>query len=209
MIPTLFEVGWEVRQPYGGDRAIVAGKARTSVERYGERYVIVAPLGVEASGLAPGFVEEAEPEHEAFVRACSERGLKVRVGRWRIPGRPRVVLVDFSSQADSRDDVLAKLWERFGVDSLFGEWDYFEPVMFGHAAGLVIEAWHDALLVPAGQRAVAQFHDWTTAAGLLHLHHARPEIGTVFTVHSTVLGAGLATTAKPLEEALDGRDPNA
>jgi phosphorylase/glycogen(starch) synthase len=209
MSSTLFEVTWEVRQPYGGDRAIVAGKARSSVARHGDHYVVVAPYGVEAAGISPGFVEESGPEQARFIAACADRGLKVRVGRWRSPGRPRAVLVDFSALFDTKDDLFARLWERYGVDSLFGDWNYFEPLIFGHAAGLAIEAWHDSLVLPASGRSVAHFHDWLTVAGLLHLHHARPEIGTVLTIHSTALGSQLATTGRPLEDALGGREPDA
>lgn len=56
------------------------------------------------------------------------------MGRWRIVGRPQVILVDFSSLIPRKDDILKFLWESYRVDSISGQWDYIEPVLFGYAA---------------------------------------------------------------------------
>ena len=139
---------------------------------------------------------------EEFEEACRAAGLPVQVGRWTIPGRPRTVLVEFSSLYDKKNDILAGLWEQFHVDSIQGDWDYLEPVLFGHAAGQVIERWWDEFHAPVYKRAVAQFHEWMTGSGLLHLERSCPGIGTVFTTHATMLGRALSSLGRSPADGL-------
>ena len=61
-----------------------------------------------------------------------------RFGRWKIPGEPKVILVGFGKKYD-KDQLLFRIWEDYGVDSIAGGWDYVEPVMFSYACGEVIE----------------------------------------------------------------------
>ena len=185
----LFEVSWEVCNKVGGIHTVVSSKAPTLVDRLGDRYVCVGPW-IPPEAAAPESFEEEEG-HEAFCAILYAQGLTVRVGRWRIAGRPRVILVDFSSLFAEKDGILTGLWERHGVDSLRGGWDYVEPALFGIAAGRVIEAYWSHFLAPRRERAVAHFHEWMTGSGLLHLEETAPSIGTVFTTHATVLGRAL------------------
>ena len=39
---------------------------------------------------------EPEPGFESFADSCRELGAPVRVGRWKVPGRPRTILIEFS-----------------------------------------------------------------------------------------------------------------
>jgi phosphorylase/glycogen(starch) synthase len=117
----------------------------------------------------------------------------VRVGRWRIPGRPRCILVGFSGLYEQKNGILPGLWERHKVDSIAGDWDYVEPVLFSIAAGMVIERWWEEFLAPFHRRAVVQAHEWMTGASLLYLQERIPSIGTVFTTHATMLGRALAS----------------
>ncbi|MBL8756396.1 MAG: alpha-glucan family phosphorylase, partial [Planctomycetes bacterium] len=78
-------------------------------------------------------------------------------------------------------------------DSIAGDWDYVEPVLFSIAAGMVIERWWEEYLAPFHRRAVVQAHEWMTGASLLYLQERIPSIGTVFTTHATMLGRALAS----------------
>lgn len=60
------------------------------------------------------------------------------MGHWKIKGEPTAILVDFTSLIPRKDEILKKLWEAYHVDSISGQWDYIEPVLFGYAAGAVI-----------------------------------------------------------------------
>ncbi len=202
---TLFEVSWEVCNKVGGIHTVVTTKARQLAERLGDGHVMVGPWLLGQDGGPPEFEQEAG--HDEFVGACRNAGIPVRVGRWAIPGRPRVILVQFSGLFARKDEILAALWEHHRVDSLTGGWDYHEPLLFGHAAGEAIRLWHDRLPAAEASGAVAQFHEWMTAAGLLYLKQTAPGIGTVFTTHATVLGRAIASSGVPPLEGLNGSPP--
>jgi len=202
---SLFEISWEVCNKVGGIHTVLVTKAATQVARFGDDYIAVGPwlLG-ENEREAP---LDDEPGHEAFCEACRQMGLPVRVGRWRIPGRPRTLLIEFSSLYEHKDELLGELWEDYQVDSLQGDWDYVEPVTFGIAAGRVIERWWEEYLAPHHRRAVVQSHEWMTSASLLHLKRSLPSVGTVFTTHATMLGRALASLGQSPEHGLGERTP--
>ncbi|MCP3915317.1 MAG: alpha-glucan family phosphorylase [bacterium] len=204
---TLFEVSFEVCNKVGGIHTVLATKAPTLIETYGDDYVTLGPWLLSDEGRRVPFEEEAG--FEAFAERCREMGLPVRVGRWLIPGRPRAVLIEFSGLYDEKDDVLAELWEDHSVDSIEGGWDYVEPVLFGYAAGKVIEAWCETFVTPEHRRAVAQFHEWMTGAGLLYLRRVAPNVGTVFTTHATMLGRALSSLGHSPEDGLGDETPEA
>jgi phosphorylase/glycogen(starch) synthase len=199
----LFEVSWEVCNKVGGIHTVVSTKAKTLVARFGDAYVAFGPW------LLASAHDQFEEEQgfAAFSESCRALGVPVRVGRWKIPGGPRTILVEFSGLFAKKDAVLAGLWEHHKVDSLSGGWDYVEPVLFGHAAGIVIEKWYEERVAPRRQRAVAQFHDWMIGAGLLYLKQEAPEIGSVFTTHATILGRSIAAGGPTPEAGLAGRTP--
>ena len=205
MSHTLFEVSWEVANKVGGIHTVVSSKARTLVDRFGDDYVALGPLLMQDGTNSPPF--EDESGFDELKQACRQRGVTVRVGRWAVLGNPRVILVGFSGLFEKKDAILSGLWERHKVDSLLGEWDYVEPVIFGHASAIVIEEWYRMYTEPKGQGAVAQFHEWMTGSGLLQLRLSLPQVGTIFTTHATMLGRALSATGKPPIEALGGRTP--
>jgi phosphorylase/glycogen(starch) synthase len=198
---SLFEVSWEVCHKVGGVHTVVSTKAKTLVQRFGDAYVAVGPWLLPSTGADGVF--ETDPGFDAFCDGCRAAGVPVRVGRWRVPGRPRAILVEFSGLYAKRNEILESLWKQFKVDSLSGGWDYVEPVLFGHAAGIVVERWHRAF---GRGPAVAQFHEWMAGAGLLYLKTAAPEIGTVFTAHASMLGRSLAGEGKDLAAGLAPSD---
>ena len=187
----LFEISWEVCNKVGGIHTVLSSKALTAVERFGDDYVTIGPQLLGGTGAQPPFDEE--PGHEEFIASCRAIGVPVRIGRWRIPGRPRCILVGFSGLYEQKNGILAGLWERHRVDSIAGDWDYVEPVLFSIAAAMVIERWWEEHLAPFHRRAVVQAHEWMTGAALLYLQERIPSIGTVFTTHATMLGRALAS----------------
>ena len=200
---TLFEVSWEVCNKVGGIHTVISTKARTLVEGLEDNYIAVGPWLLTGGEPNPAFEEEFC--WTEFCDACRADGIPVRVGRWNIPGRPRAILVEFSGLYSKKDDILARLWEDWKVDSLSGGWDYVEPVLFGWAAGKVIERWREAHPAPQSDSCVAQFHEWMTGSGLLYLKKQVPQVGTVFTTHATILGRSIASTGKLPEDGLAGR----
>ncbi|MFO1052182.1 MAG: alpha-glucan family phosphorylase [Planctomycetota bacterium] len=196
----VFEISWEVCNKVGGIHTVLSSKAKTAVARYGDDYITVGPWLLSDTHRRSAF--EPEAGHEAFVDACRALGLPVQIGRWNIPGRPRCILVEFSSLYAQKNDVLARLWEDSQVDSIEGGWDYVEPVLFGWAAGKVLEEYWERYIAPGHRRAVAQAHEWMTGAALLYLKRRVPAIGTVFTTHATMLGRALSSLGQSPEDGL-------
>ncbi len=128
----------------------------------------------------------------------------MRVGRWRIPGSPLCILVEFSKLYADKDLLLGRLWEDYKVDSIAGTWDYAEPVMFGIAAGRVIEEWWERYVAPTHKRSVVHCHEWMTGAALLHLRNRIPAMGTIFTTHATMLGRALSSLGHSPQSGLGG-----
>ena len=187
----LFEISWEVCNKVGGIHTVLSSKAVTAVRQFGDDYITIGPQLHGDTAVQLPFDDESG--HDELLESCRQIGIPVRIGRWRIPGRPRCILVDFSGMYDQKDGVLAGLWERHQVDSIAGGWDYIEPVLFSIAAAKVIECWWETHLAPCDRRAVVQAHEWMTGASLLYLQERIPSIGTVFTTHATMLGRALAS----------------
>ncbi len=184
---TLFEVSWEVCNKVGGIYSVVSSKALQAAEHFGEDLYL---LGPDLKNNTE-FEETDEHQWDSLRRVLVSKDLKCRLGRWNIPGRPKVILVDFAKRYNS-NQLLYEIWNSYGVDSLSGGWDYIEPVMFSYACGEVIAAVYQTQVHPLGGKAVAQFHEWMCGAGLLAVKKHAPQIGTVFTTHATMLGRALA-----------------
>ena len=191
----LFEVSWEVCNKVGGIHTVIATKALTMTQKLGDKYIVLGP-DVYRESPNPEF-EEDPNLLKPWRQALYNDGMRVRVGRWKVKGSPVTILVDFSSLLPQKDDILKTLWETYRVDSISGQWDYIEPVMFGYAAGKVIEAYMDAFC-SSSDKVVAHFHEWMTASGGLYLRKHSPYIATCFTTHATVMGRCLAGNGQPL-----------
>ncbi|MFR4120429.1 MAG: hypothetical protein ACLT2T_17370, partial [Bilophila wadsworthia] len=87
----------------------------------------------------------------------ARRNLACRFGRWDIPGRPKVILVGYRDRFN-QGQLLFSLWNRYGIDSISGGWDYVEPVMFSTACVEVIEAACQTIAVPATGPVLAHYH---------------------------------------------------
>jgi phosphorylase/glycogen(starch) synthase len=197
----LFEVSWEVCNKVGGIHTVVATKAGIAGRALGDNYILIGP-DLQREGDNPEFAEDHELLREWRAQIYRE-GIRIKVGRWKVEGSPLVVLVDFTSLFAGKDDVLKFLWETYKVDSISGQWDYIEPVLFGHAAGLVIENYITSFCKPTDTVA-AHFHEWMTSSGGLYLRKHAPRVATVFTTHATVMGRSLAGNGFPLYGGLEG-----
>ena len=186
----LFEISWEVCNKVGGIHTVITTKAPYAVGEFGDHYFLLGPMLDQNTD----FAETDDPFWAPIREALGQKGIRCRLGRWQIDGRPNVILVDFRDRYDV-NKLLFNYWQQFGVDSYSGRWDYIEPVIFSTACGEVIETLGHALL-KEGDWAVAHFHEWMCGGGLLHVKKNVPEVGTVFTTHATVLGRSMASSKK-------------
>ncbi len=198
----LFEVSWEVCNQVGEVYSTLRSKIPSAVRAFGEHYILLGP------DLKNNLeFEETEEEFWTAIRENTAiKDLPCRFGRWKVPGEPRVILVNFTRKFN-KDQLLFQLWEDCGVDSISGGWDYIERVMFGCACSEIIETIHNLKVKPRGLKPVAQFHDWVSGAGLLCVKRTVPEVATVLTLHSTVLGRTLASSGMDIYAEMDHISP--
>ena len=175
----------------GGIHTVLASRVPDVQQRHGEDgYITIGPDVPRGEDVAPEFRPDIWDRELADSLQDHEVG--VEMGRWLVPGEPRCLLINQSRLYQRKDEILGRYWESYGLDSLFGAWDYYDPVLFAHGAGMIIEHIRDRFLLPARQAAIVQAHEWMSAGAILHLQTAAPEIGTVFTTHATMLGRSLA-----------------
>ena len=197
MIPDyLFETSWEVCNKVGGIHTVISTKALMLTEMFKDNYILVGPDVWKETHQNPEFIEDRFL-YRSWREQAEGEGLRIKIGRWNIPGRPVVVLIDFTSHFSEKDKIFAHFWERYKLDSLSGDWNYVEPALFGYAAGKVIESFYNFNLSHL-DKIIAQFHEWMTGVGILYLKERIPQIGTVFTTHGTVVGRTIAANRLPL-----------
>lgn len=196
----IFEASWEVCNKVGGIYTVLSTRAKTLQEQLRNRVIFIGPdiwqgkdnpTFIESSSLYPAWVEYA----------IHHDGLKVRVGRWNIPGEPVVVLVDFMPFFAQKNEIYSRMWEDYGVDSLHAYGDYDESCMFAIAAAKVAESFYRYNLT-FNDKVVFQAHEWMTGMSALYLQKNVPEIATIFTTHATSIGRSIAGNNKPLYDYL-------
>ena len=200
----LFEVSWEVCNKVGGIYTVISTKALHQKEQLGRHHIMVGPdVWMHTQGN-PDFLED-NALYRNWKAKAAEEGIRIRIGRWNVPGKPVAILVDYKALLTKTDTILAELWKRFGVDSLSGNWDYKESALFGYAAGRVIESFYKFNLYST-DKVVAQFHEWQTGAGLLYIKSAGIPVATVFTTHATMMGRCICGNNLPLYKHLKEYD---
>ncbi len=200
----LFEVSWEVCNKVGGIYTVIATKALHLKSQLGRHHIFIGPDAWMHRSDNPDFIED-QMLYRSWKQQAASEGLRVRIGKWNIPGKPLAILVDFKHYLPECDEILTGFWKDFGVDSISGNWDYKENALFGYAAGKVIESFYMYNL-QAGNKVVAQFHEWQTGAGILQLKRSKLPVATVFTTHATVTGRCIAGNNLPLYDALSSYD---
>ncbi len=200
----LFESSWEICNKIGGIHTVIATKVQELKKKYNNRLITIGPEATRLSDGNPEF-EEDKTLFPEWVKKAQEDGFRIRTGRWNIEGKPITVLVDFTTAINKKDEILAELWEEFGVDSLSGQWDYIEPAIFGYVAGKVIEHFYDHQL--SGRPCIlAHFHEWMTGSGVLYLKKHAPWIATAFTTHATTIGRAMSGNGVPLYTNIEKHD---
>ena len=195
----IFESSWEVCNKVGGIYAVLSTRAKTLQEKLRDHVVFIGP-DCWKEQESPYFRED-ETIFKEWRLAARETGLKIRVGRWSVPGEPIAVLVDFSQYFSKKNEIYGQLWEDFQVDSLHAYGDYDEASMFSYAAALVVGSYYDYYLSDK-HKVVYHGNEWMTGLGLLYIRKHYPQIATIFTTHATSIGRSIAGNNKPLYDYL-------
>ena len=198
----IFESSWEVCNKVGGIYTVLSSRAKTLQEEMKDRILFIGP-DFWKEEESPYFKEDSSLFAQ-WQWEAKEQGLKVRVGRWTVPGEPIAILVDFTPYFAQKDEIYGWLWENYGVDSLHAYGDYDEASMFSYAAALVVESFYNTQLSPLSAQPKVIYHanEWMCGLGALYINAHLPQIGTVFTTHATSIGRSIAGNQKPLYDYL-------
>ena len=196
----IFESSWEVCNKVGGIYTVLSTRAKTLQDEMKDRVIFIGP-DCWGKANSPYFIEDLTLFSDWRIKTQAEDGLKVKVGRWDIPGQSIAILVDFQSYFAVKDQIYGQLWEDFKVDSLHAYGDYDEANMFSYAAAKVVESFYHRNIDKAA-KVIYHGNEWMTCLGLLYIRKHVPEIATIFTTHATSIGRSIAGNNKPLYEYL-------
>lgn len=200
----LFETSWEVCNKVGGIYTVLSTKAKNLQTLYKDKVIFLGPDVWSPENPCPVFKESKTLLKRWRETSALPFGIKVRIGRWEIPGRPIAVLVSFDGMYAQLNNFYAEMWNHFGVDSLHAYGDYGEGCAFALAAGIVIESLTQCLAPDDSAKVIAHFDEWTTGMGLLYVRNRMPRIGTVFTTHATSIGRSICGNGKNLYQYFSG-----
>ena len=195
----IFESSWEVCNKVGGIYTVLSTRANTLQQEMQDKVFFIGP-DVWHENACPYFKEDAKLLAD-WKKTATEEGLKVKVGRWTVPGNPIAILVDFQKYFEKKNEIYGWLWENYLVDSLHAYGDYDEASMFSYAAGLVVESYYKFALSNK-DKVIYHANEWMTGLGLLYVNNKLPQVGTIFTTHATSIGRSIAGNMKPLYDYL-------
>ena len=198
----LFESSWEVCNKVGGIYTVLSTKAHTLQQSFKDKLIFIGP-DVWANTNAPDFIEDDVLFTDWKTHAKTTDNLKVKVGRWNVPGTPPVILVDFKPFFKERDSFFYSMWESFRVDSIHAYGDYDESCIFAYAVGKVIESFYHFYKLE-NKKVAALFNEWMLGMGALYIQKQIPAIATLFTTHATSIGRSIAGNNKALYAYMDG-----
>jgi glycogen(starch) synthase len=209
----LFEFAWEVCNQVGGIYQVIRSKVPFMVERWGDRYCCVGPWDASKAGLefeesrAGGWIGRA-------IDQLREQGLIVRHGRWLVPGRPRVLLIEHWQGHQKLDEAKYLLWKDHGIQVPGGDGLIDGVVTFADAARRLVEALCEHHAAMRGGRGVgasasggggaivAHFHEWMGGMAIPFIRKKNLPVATLFTTHATLLGRYMASNETDFYEKL-------
>ena len=197
----IFESSWEVCNKVGGIYTVLSTRAKTLQERLPDSVFFIGPDFWE--GKKNPLFKESKTLLAKWRKSLMEYdGVKVRVGRWQVPGEPIAILVDFKPFFEQRNEIFAWAWENFQVNSWNAYGDYDESLMFSWAAGKVVESYYKFFGLTKEDNVVFQAHEWQTCLAALYVKKFVPEVATIFTTHATTIGRSIDGNNKPLYDYL-------
>lgn len=194
----IFESSWEVCNKVGGIYTVLSTRAKTLQDAFRDKIIFIGPDLADANDL---YFSEDETLFIEWRKQALAEGLAIRVGRWKVPGEPIAVLVDFSQYFKDKNEIYTRLWELYQVDSLHAYGDYDEASMFSYGAAKVVESFYNFNL-DKSKKVIYHGNEWMTGLGLLYINSKLPNIATLFTTHATSIGRSIAGNNKPLYDYL-------
>ena len=194
----VFEVSYEVCNKVGGIYRVIESKLNEMSKLYGKNYYAVGPYVPDKAAI--WFNEQPVPTSLVpMLSDLKDMGIICHYGKWLVKGKPNCMLIDCSGFAKEKNAIKARLWEEYGIDSLFADMWFDDPAVWSTAVGVMLEKFSKA---NEGKRVVAHFHEWLCGGALLYVKK-RSGIRSVFTTHATVMGRTIAGSGQDLYAEVD------
>lgn len=154
-----------------------------------DRYFLIGPYNPATAAL-----EFEETPSQGFIRDALDKlraaGIRCHHGRWLVPGRPRVILLDYRARYGSLDLDKYLMWRDHGIPTEASDGEVNDVVAFGFT---VTEFFRRLREVVPDRPILAHFHEWMGGVAVPRIAHERIGVTTVFTTHATLLGRYLAS----------------
>jgi len=192
------EVSYEIGNKVGGIHTVLSTKAKETKKIYGQNYLTIGYFNPKKS------LFEFEPRNSGdltdIFNELQKEGIKCYYGIWAVDGKPNSILIDIKNFMNKGNEIKAKLWEWYKIDSLNAGNDFTDPIVWSFAVGKLIEKLVEKY---KDKKIVSQFHEWLSGGALLYLKKHNVKIGTVFTTHATILGRSMANANVNLQELIN------
>ncbi len=203
--PLLFEIAWEVCWQLGGIYTVLRTKAAVTKDHWGDRYCLIGPYNPSTAAIE--FEERpAEGPISEVLDKLRDEGMPCHYGDWLVPGRPRVILLDYRARYACLDIDKYLMWKDHGISTVASDGEVNEVIAFGFA---VTEFFRHLTHILPAQRILAHFHEWMGGVAVPRIAHLRLPVTTVFTTHATLLGRYLASDDPDFYDHLPNVDPDA
>lgn len=184
----LFEVAWEVCWQLGGIYTVLRSKAQEMIDRWGDRYCLIGPYNPGTAAIE----FEEQPAYGPIrdvLNKLRDIGVPCHFGRWLIPGRPRVILIDQRARYGHLHVDKYLMWEDHRISLPSDDGEVNDVTAFGFS---VAEFFRVLTQVVKDRPILAHFHEWMGGVAVPRIAHLRLPVSTVFTTHATLLGRYLA-----------------
>lgn len=218
--PLVLEISTEVCNQVGGIYQVIRSKAPLMVGRWGERYCLVGPW--EGAKAQVEFEElPATGWMAAALDELAQSGMRVHHGRWMVPGRPRVLLIEHWQGWESLNATKFRLWADHGIATPGDDGLINFVVSFAEGVRRLLEALdRQRERAAAGDGGgsggggggggagaiVAHFHEWLGGLAIPMVRRQRMKVATVFTTHATLLGRYVAGAVEDFYDRLPWMD---
>ncbi len=199
----VLESSWEVCNKQGGIYTVLSSRAKEMMLQHDGRVIFIGPyfshedLPIDFEDQCPNLLSSWKDNERHQIP------LPTRVGSWKVPGSPAVVLVDFQKLFKEKDPLYYTIWEHFGVESNEAYGDYDEASLFGIAAAMVMDSLSKDLC-PKQEPSIAIFNEWMLGMGLLYAKLKYPHLHSLFITHASTVGRSIAGNNKALYAYMPG-----
>ncbi len=176
------------------------------IDVWSDRYCLIGPYNPATAAVE----FEEQPTYgsirDTIQRLRDEVGLTCHFGRWLIPGRPRVILIDYRSRFPNLHVDKFLMYQDHGISLPTDDGEMNEVIAFGFA---VTEFFRIFTQIVRDRTILAHFHEWMGGVAVPRIAHLRLPVSTVFTTHATLLGRYLASDNPYFYDHLPFLNPDA